>query len=56
MVGVVMHIRGVIKKYHSLGGDLLSQLFQHIWVMDALPFSKLRKFLSCGPRPVFTSE
>ena len=40
--GVARDLRGVPKKYHSLGGYLLSQLFQQTRGMDALPFSNLR--------------
>ena len=49
LVGVGRHLRGVPKEDHSLAGDLLSQLCQKTRVINALPFSKLRKLLSRGP-------
>ena len=53
LVGVGRHLQGVLKKDHSLGGDLLSQLFQKTRGMNALPFRKLHKLLLRGPRSVF---
>ena len=53
MVGVGRHLRGVIKKYHRVGGNILSQKFQKTMVMNALRFIKLCKLLLIGPRSSF---
>ena len=45
-------MQAVIKKDHSLGGGLLSQLCQQTRVMDALPLINLRNLLSRRPRSV----
>ena len=50
LVGVGRHLRGVLKEYHIMGGDLLSQFFHKTRGMDVLPFRNLLKLLSRGPR------
>ena len=50
LVGVGRHLRGVLKEYHIMGGDILSQLFQKTRGMDVLPFRNLLKLLSRGPK------
>ena len=44
------YLRGVLKKFHILVGDLLSQLYHKMREMDALLFSKICKLLSRRPR------
>ena len=56
LVGVARDLWGVTKKYHTLGGYLMSQLFQKTRGIDALPFSKLYRFLSHEPRSCFYSK
>ena len=54
-VGVVSHLRDLLKKDQRLGEDILSKLFQQTRGMDALPLSKLRKLLLRRPRSGFSS-
>ena len=55
-MGLGRNLWAVFKKGHSLGGDLLSHFFHKARVMDALPFTNLRKLLSHRPRCCFSSE
>ena len=56
LLGVGRHLRGVLKEYHSLVEDLLSNVFQQTRRMVDLPFINMRKLLSLGPISCVYSE